>query len=61
VDEIYDHGSIIAQRAIKISDNDNQETLQKKVLKIEHELFPYAIKLLESKKYKIVGKKVEFQ
>ncbi len=39
-----DSGKIILQKKIKISKYENEKTLEKKILKIEHELYPKAIK-----------------
>ena len=39
-----DSGKIILQKKIKISKNENEKSLEKKVLKIEHKLYPKAIK-----------------
>jgi len=39
-----DSGRIILQKKIKINKNENQKTLEKKILKIEHKLYPQAIK-----------------
>lgn len=60
VDEVYDHGPIVLQVPVKVKDNDTPESLQKRVLKYEHRCLPEAIKLLESKKFTIVGRKVVF-
>jgi phosphoribosylglycinamide formyltransferase-1 len=60
VDEIYDHGAIVIQRVVKVKDNDKPEELQKRILKIEHKLLPEAIKLFESKKFNLIGRKVIF-
>jgi len=38
-----DCGKIILQKKIKISKNENEKSLEKKVLKIEHKLYPKAI------------------
>ncbi len=38
-----DSGKIILQKKIKISKNDNIKTLEKKILKLEHGLYPKAI------------------
>jgi len=46
VDEKYDHGKIILQKKVKVLKSDTPETLQKKILKQEHKLYPEAIKLL---------------
>ena len=39
-----DSGPIILQKKIKVSKFDNEKTLEKKILKIEHILYPKAIK-----------------
>ena len=39
-----DSGLIILQKKIKVSKFDNEKTLEKKILKIEHKLYPKAIK-----------------
>lgn len=44
VDEIYDNGPIIAQQKVNISPNETPLTLSKKVLDVEHKLFPHVIK-----------------
>lgn len=52
VDEDADTGAIILQDTVRIDDNDTAETLQKKVLQIEHKLLPEAVKLFcEGKLY----------
>ncbi len=61
VDEEYDHGAIINQISVKVHDNDTPEILQKRVLKYEHRILPEAIKLLESKKFNVIGRKVVFE
>ncbi|MDD5021441.1 MAG: phosphoribosylglycinamide formyltransferase [Endomicrobiaceae bacterium] len=43
-DENYDTGNIIIQKEIDISDTDCPVEVAKKVLKIEHEIYPLAIK-----------------
>jgi len=45
VDEKMDHGLIILQKAVPIEENDTQESLEKKIHKIEHRLYPQAIRL----------------
>jgi len=44
VDEEYDHGPIVLQKAVAVEFSDTPETLAAKVLKIEHEIFPAALK-----------------
>ena len=44
VDEEYDHGKIIAQEKVKVLSEDTAETLAKRVLKVEHELYHQVVK-----------------
>ena len=44
VDEVYDHGPIILQRKININNNENPESLAKRILEIEHQIFPEVVK-----------------
>ena len=39
-----DSGKIVLQKKIKVSKFENEKTLEKKILKIEHKLYPKAIK-----------------
>ena len=43
VDGKYDHGKIIAQEKVKVKSKDTAATLAKRVLKVEHELYPQVI------------------
>lgn len=43
VSEMLDFGRIILQKKVKITTRDNPTTLSKKVLKLEHKLYPAAI------------------
>lgn len=45
VDEKYDHGQIILQEKIAVLENDTPETLAERVLKLEHKLYPEAVRL----------------
>lgn len=44
VDEEYDRGPIVLQKTVPVETGDNPETLAAKVLKIEHEIYPLALK-----------------
>tara|TARA_B100000579_G_scaffold399385_1_gene380293 strand:+ start:42 stop:620 length:579 start_codon:yes stop_codon:yes gene_type:complete len=44
VSDKLDSGKIILQKKIKVSKNDSIKTIEKKILKIEHKLYPNAIK-----------------
>ncbi len=46
VDEEYDHGSIVLQKTVSVAPEDTPETLAAKVLEIEHEIYPEAIRRL---------------
>lgn len=50
VDDIYDNGEILLQKKVEISSDDTPESLQQKVLKLEHIAYPEAIKLLEERR-----------
>ena len=58
VDENADTGPIILQDVVFIDDIDTAESLQKKVLEIEHRILPEAIKLFCEHKIKIIDRKV---
>ncbi len=45
VNEEMDGGPIIIQKTVEVDSSDTVESLQKKVLKIEHEILPLAVKL----------------
>ncbi len=50
VDEKYDHGDILLQKKLRIEKGETAESLQKRVLKIEHKIYPEAVKLIEDMK-----------
>ncbi len=58
VDEEVDHGPIIIQSVVPVSDEDTGETLSAKILKEEHKIYPEAIRLFFQRKWKIVGRRV---
>jgi len=45
VDEEMDHGPVILQESLNIEEQDSLESLEAKIHKIEHKLYPRAIKL----------------
>jgi phosphoribosylglycinamide formyltransferase-1 len=57
VDEEYDRGPIVMQKTVQIVHDDNPDSLAAKVLEIEHEIFPIALKAFSEGKIKIEGKK----
>ena len=58
VDDLMDHGPIILQEALSIKEGDTLESLEAKIHKIEHKLYPEAIKLFVEDKLKIEGRAV---
>jgi len=58
VDEKMDHGPVILQKAIPVKEDDMLESLEKKIHKIEHRLYPEAIRLFAEGKLKLEGRKV---
>lgn len=59
VDEEPDHGPIVLQEEVKIKEDDTEETLAERIHKIEHKLYPQAIKLLVRDKLEIRGRQVK--
>ncbi|MFH1577536.1 MAG: phosphoribosylglycinamide formyltransferase [Candidatus Omnitrophota bacterium] len=59
VDEEMDHGPIILQRAVKIDQAETLESLESKIHKIEHKIYPEAIKLFIEGRLKVEGRKVK--
>jgi len=45
VDEKMDHGPIISQCAVPVYSDDDERTLTKRILKQEHRIYPWSIKL----------------
>lgn len=48
VNEVYDDGRIIAQRTVPVSPDDTPESLQQRVLEIEHQLYPETVARIAS-------------
>ena len=53
-----DGGPIVLQKAVPVQEGDSAETLQERVLKEEHKLFPRAVQLFAQGKLKIEGRRV---
>lgn len=58
VDEGTDTGPIILQRAVEVKDKDTVDTLKERVLAVEHELLPEAVKFFCENRLTIEGRKV---
>jgi len=57
VDEEYDRGPIVLQKSLSIATDDTPDSLAVKVLKIEHEILPLALKAFAEGRVKIEGRK----
>ena len=53
-----DGGPIILQKAVPVLEDDTPETLQERVLKEEHKLFPRAVQLFAKGKLRLEGRRV---
>ncbi|HSN58201.1 MAG TPA: phosphoribosylglycinamide formyltransferase [Clostridiaceae bacterium] len=53
-----DTGPIIMQKAVPVYHDDTAETLQKRVLELEHIALPESVKLISEGKVKVEGRKV---
>lgn len=56
VDEDYDHGPIVLQKRVNINPTDTPESLAERILNIEHELYPEAIRLFAEGKVIVDGR-----
>ena len=59
VDEKMDHGPIIAQEAVRITEDDDLKSLEEKIHKAEHRLYPKAISLFIDGRLKVKGRRVD--
>jgi len=58
VDAGLDSGPIIAQQAVRVRADDNEETLSRRILHQEHRLFPRSIRLFFAGRLQIQGRTV---
>lgn len=58
VDEGMDTGPIIAQAVVPVLDDDTEETLSARILKEEHRIYPYAIRLFCEGRLEVKGRQV---
>lgn len=61
VDEDLDHGAIILQKSVEVSNDETVESLSAKILEQEHSLYIEALQKIFMQKYEIVGRRVVFQ
>lgn len=58
VDEGVDTGPIIIQAVVPVLDDDTEETLSARILKEEHRIYPYAIRLFAEEWLEVKGRRV---
>jgi len=61
VDEGMDTGPIIIQAAVPVKDDDTEHTLSDRILKLEHKIFPQAIKLFSEGRLEVISNKVKIK
>ncbi|MBQ2712198.1 MAG: phosphoribosylglycinamide formyltransferase [Clostridia bacterium] len=61
VDEGADTGPIIMQRAVPVSEGDTPESLQERVLEVEHQLLPEAVALFCADRLQVEGRIVKIK
>ncbi|HTZ11483.1 MAG TPA: phosphoribosylglycinamide formyltransferase [Candidatus Margulisiibacteriota bacterium] len=59
VDEEMDHGPIILQKEVEVDESDTLASLEEKIHRVEHKVYPEAIKLIVKRKVGILGRKVK--
>jgi phosphoribosylglycinamide formyltransferase 1 len=59
VDMGMDTGPIIIQAAVPVYDSDTEETLSERILKLEHRIYPEAIRLFSENRLKVEGRTVK--
>lgn len=59
VDEGVDSGPIIIQAAVPVHPDDTEDSLSERILKLEHKIFPEAIRLFAEGRLKVEGRKVK--
>ena len=59
VDEGMDTGPVIIQAAVPAVFEDTEDTLSERILKLEHMIFPLAIRLFAENRLEVIGRKVK--
>lgn len=58
VDEDLDAGPIVLQAAVPVKDDDTAESLSERILEEEHRIYPEAIRIVLSGRYRVEGRRV---
>jgi phosphoribosylglycinamide formyltransferase-1 len=58
VDEELDHGAIVVQRAVQVSDGDSEHSLSARILEQEHIAYTEAINIVLARNFEIKGRRL---
>jgi phosphoribosylglycinamide formyltransferase-1 len=58
VDRDLDAGPIVLQRAVPVLENDTPDSLSARILEVEHQLYPEAVRLLLSGNWHLEGRRL---
>jgi len=61
MDNKMDNGPIILQAAIKVLEDDDRDSLAKRILEVEHQILPRTIQLFAEGRLKIKGRRVKIK
>lgn len=61
VDDQLDHGPIILQGAVAVAPDDTEETLARRILDVEHRIYPEAIRLFAEGRLVVEGRRVRIR
>ena len=61
VDAGMDTGPVIIQASVPVSPDDTEDTLSERILRLEHRIFPYAIRLYSEGRILVEGRTVRIQ
>ncbi|MEJ2696793.1 MAG: phosphoribosylglycinamide formyltransferase [Candidatus Sulfobium sp.] len=61
VDEGMDTGPVIIQAAVPVMHHDTEESLSERILKLEHRIYPQAIKMFADGRLEVNGRKVRIR
>ena len=59
VDDMMDHGPIITQQAFRVDKKETLKSLEIRIHKVEHQIFPKAIAMFVDGRLKVSGRKVQ--
>ena len=59
VDEGVDSGPIVLQEEVRVKPGDTEKTLHQRIHRVEHRLYPKAIRLLVEERLRVLGRRVE--